>query len=376
MTLLDRHYLSNDVIRQLKRAHEDFVGSFCSGVEEYQRNEFVGDAAARELLEELDSSTRTIPYFEDSKFKDLVYRSFELARNASDSIELEEPFSRLDAQEQEIFCELNYDFQQFSFNESRQKGIELSVDNFLNLGECGKALKVVRECARFLTSSFCADLRSRAWSLISRVDPRFDSICDGFRGLAGLGGRFLFSLDRPYYVSGFDQRDHLRNIETEFVASTIKGIEEFGQNQQLESEPEALKLLAKLPSMKHFEKEGFRDYLLLSWRDLSGSMKREEVESLREVASKLTPAEEAIADEVVGDFVQPISASETPLVEDEVQKQIRKRDFTKAFWILRNSHLGAQSSSQLFSYAWRNLAMVHSDIRFNEIADAYEAYNH
>ncbi len=264
-----RRLTSKEIQNSLEMATRVFTEDCELGLAEYSRKEIVSPETAQSLFDELKVSHRSI--FWDSSFRDAIYLTWrEMTSDSSPETQesLEAAYFALDSANQSLCCEIASDFEQLFFDKPLCQEVVESIEMFLKRGECGKALRIVRENAGLLPEKLLWQYRTIAWSRISRLDERFSPIFLHYQA-AGGEANFLFPLDRPMsQTSEHVQIDLAFSLDT-FASESLEAIEDY-ERDGTTIEPAELEAimtdLDQFRGMKHFDSLSFRQYLLLAWK--------------------------------------------------------------------------------------------------------------
>ncbi len=370
-----RRLTTSSIQQELSKAASIFVDQYKLGRSEGSGGEVLSYAETRELLEELETGTRD-KYFGNPSFRDAVYLSWlELSPDNADidPAKLEDIYFGLNSDLQTACCDLVEDFEQLKFDDIRRQEVEELIKSKLASGQCGKALRVLRENRGLLPEKTFLNYCEIAWSRISRLDERFRDIWLRYQALCGITN-IVFHLDRPAFVNEVDD-DEYKLTELAFVTSTKEVLSRFGAGDlDILSDTESEELLAELNAaqgFKHFDSMSFRHYLLLAWQDLNEAIAPHELERAIDLWNTFNDSEKRVANDLVEDFGLLVSR---PDVCNEVDRHLEVEDYLGAFEVVKTFCIDGRESCTNRAKIWHEVAKTFEDFRLHEIAEAFNRH--
>ena len=357
------HALSNaspDFWRELQKAEQQLVADISVGLRQASDQTLASTNAARAINRRL-AETEVMVAFDSIDFRNyllLAWQDMANGLSGEECEQFEQACEALGDEDLHVASEISSDFVQLVCDHDRIQSVRDAVNTFLKVRECGKALKVVRTNASFLDAADSAELRANCWHCLSQIDTRFREIALAYSELSDQDYRFRM-----------DAKDHDYTVTKENPLLEDVSI---GLEQARSGEIDSPRRLAAVEGMKHFHHSEFREYLLLSWKNMGKTLDAEETDSIISRWESLSPEAKRIADELTGDFGQVFSLHSTTEVEKLVEDCVKENQCGKALKIVRTNAatLQAGTVASLRSRIWKRVSEI--DNRFVAISASYE----
>ena len=255
-----------------------------------------------DAIEQMAAAAEVMPHFDNMSYRQAILLVWSNCVRENPAMEALEETSvgdvedlDVDALGEEALASLEWvtaSFEHIYFDERRLQLIEDTVMQFLERNQCGKALKIVRENAPYLSHETVADLSSRIWNNVAAMDSRFQMVPEAFASVAD-GCRVLFRSFSRSTPEAAEESESALIADLQDVAADgpYDCVDELGVKRIEE-------MVSYGETMRHFDSEAFRDYLLEYWRYRVDGSAFDVVQS----GLLLSPEALSIAEEVVADF--------------------------------------------------------------------------
>jgi hypothetical protein len=369
---------SDEAVLDLQEAalesESEFISDIQKGASEAETNELVPPDRARRLTEML-SLAKVMPGFDSPAFREWVLACWRCTVPTHGEGFSESEISAYETltEEYKVASEkLQSDFVHVLFDQYRVNLIRETVKKHLQLNQCGKALKVLRTNAVYLSTKFLNVQRALVWQSVAAMDPRFGVIAGSYRWGIDHEKFVIFgpttSVERQ---AGRDDSELFIEDLKKLASRTIDKVDEVRQRSIVEK-------LAYAETMKHFDSMAFRSYILLCWnhlvddqldRTLYEPSSLESVDRIVEAKKSLSPSALTVADEVIGDFSSLFVKDECKVrIRKSVETALRRNECGTALDLIREAapDLDPTITVPLLGQIWSQISKF--DVRFEPIA--------
>ena len=159
-----------------------FLDDLRRGMADLAAGRLASPEETRRVLDRL-ARMQTMKHFDDLHFRTVVllnHKDQVHGLTEDELAELSDAWDELSPAAQDVAMELAEDSVLLVFDEERERALIAAVEDQLAVGECGKALKLLRSSAPYLSPDLLRSWRRRIWLQVARVDPRFEEIASDF----------------------------------------------------------------------------------------------------------------------------------------------------------------------------------------------------